>query len=88
MPESRKRKKNKREVHADTDLATSWVEDIPLSPAWWAPVFMTLMGLGLLVIVIYYITGAQYPVPGIGHWNMGIGMGLMMAGFLMTLRWR
>lgn len=88
MPESRKRKKNKREVHADTDLTTSWAEDIPLSPAWWAPVFMTLMGLGLLSMIVYYITGAQYPIPGIGHWNMGVGMGLMMAGFLMTLRWR
>lgn len=88
MPVSRKRKKNNHEVHADTEITPSWVDDIPLSPTWWAPVFMTLLGLGLLVMLVYYMTGAQYPIPGIGHWNMAVGMGLMLVGFGMTLRWR
>ena len=30
----------------------------------------------------------QYPVPQIGRWNLGAGFALMMAGFLMTTRWR
>lgn len=89
VPESRKRKKkNKQEVHSDTELQKSWVDDIPLSPSWWAPVFITLMVLGLFVMLTYYMSGAQYPIPGVGNWNMALGLGLMMAGFLMTLRWR
>jgi hypothetical protein len=50
---------------------------------------VTLMVLGLLWVATYYISGVhQYPVPQIGRWNLGAGFALMMAGFLMTTRWR
>ncbi len=29
-----------------------------------------------------------YPIPKIGQWNIAVGLGTMMVGFLMTLRWR
>ena len=48
-----------------------------------------LMLLGLMWVVTYYISGAnQYPVPRSRRWNLGVGFGLMLAGFLMTTRWR
>jgi len=48
-----------------------------------------LMVIGLLWVVTYYISGVhQYPLPGIERWNLGVGFGLMLAGFLMTTRWR
>ena len=28
------------------------------------------------------------PIPGVGHWNLAVGFGLLMAGFVMTTRWR
>ena len=59
------------------------------NPRWYAPVMVTLMVLGLLWVATYYISGVhQYPVPQIGRWNLGAGFALMMAGFLMTTRWR
>jgi len=48
-----------------------------------------LMIIGLLWVVTYYISGAnEYPVPSLHRWNLGAGFAFMMAGFLMTTRWR
>ncbi|EDN80395.1 cell division protein CrgA [Schaalia odontolytica] len=87
MAESKKRKKNGHEVEDDTDIQ-NWTDGIPLSPAWWAPTFVALMILGLLWVVVYYISSGTYPVPKLGAWNIAVGLGTMMVGFLMTLRWR
>jgi hypothetical protein len=46
------------------------------------------MLLGLAWILVYYISGSLYPVPGLGGWNLGIGLGIALIGFLMTTRWR
>jgi hypothetical protein len=46
------------------------------------------MIVGLLWIVVFYITSEQYPLEAIGRWNLGIGFGLMLVGFGMTTRWR
>ena len=56
---------------------------------WFVPLMLGLMLVGLVWVVTYYISGIrQYPVPPLGRWNLGVGFGLMMAGFLMTTRWR
>lgn len=72
----------------EEDIPDSWTKGIPLSPSWWAPTFITLLIVGLVWLVVYYFGGARYPIPGISHWNLVIGIGFMMAGFIMTLRWR
>jgi len=87
VAESKKRKKGGVDASDDTDIK-SWTDGIPLSPSWWAPAFITLMVLGLLWLMVYYISGGSYPIPGIDWWNIVIGIGIMMVGFLMTLRWR
>ena len=87
MAESKKRKKNGHEVEDDTEIK-NWTDGIPLSPAWWAPTFVTLMIVGLLWVVVYYISQGTYPIPKLGAWNIAVGLGTMMVGFLMTLRWR
>lgn len=58
------------------------------NPVWFVPVMLTLMILGLLWIVVFYITSQQYPIESLGRWNLGIGFGLMLIGFGMTTRWR
>jgi len=58
------------------------------NPTWWAPVFITLLVLGLLWIVVYYVSEYKYPIGSIGVWNLGIGFVLLMGGFIMTMRWR
>ena len=59
------------------------------SPRWWAPVMVTLMLLGLLWIVVYYVAGDQIPVMvSLSAWNFAIGFGAMVAGLIMSMRWR
>jgi hypothetical protein len=58
------------------------------NPPWFVPVMLGLMILGLIWIVVFYVTQQEYPVPAIGSWNLIAGFGLIMAGFLMTTRWR
>ena len=58
------------------------------NPVWFVPVMLGLMVVGLLWIVVFYITSEQYPVDALGRWNLGIGFGLMLVGFGMTTRWR
>lgn len=90
MPKSRKRKTAKgHNVQADDmEVRPSWNEGMKLSPSWWAPTMVTLMLIGLVYVVVYYMTKGQYPIPNIGNWNLAVGLGIAFVGFLMTLRWR
>lgn len=47
-----------------------------------------LMIIGLLWIIVYYLTMGVAPIPRAGGWNIGIGFGIALVGFLMTTRWR
>jgi hypothetical protein len=59
------------------------------TPRWWVPVMLGLMLLGLVWIVVFYLSaGAQFPVPSLGAWNLAVGFGFVLAGFAMTTRWR
>ena len=59
------------------------------SPRWYAPVMVTLMVLGLLWIVVYYVAGDRIPfMVSLGAWNFAIGFGAMVAGLVMSMRWR
>lgn len=44
--------------------------------------------LGLAWVVVYYITQTDYPIGAIGVWNMGIGFGLIIVGFVLSTRWK
>ena len=57
------------------------------NPRWFVPLFCTLMVIGLIWCVVYYLTG-NYPIPNIGAWNLAIGFAIIMVGFLMTMGWR
>jgi len=62
---------------------------IKANPAWFVPVMLGLMVVGLLWVVAFYVSpDGSYPIPGIRYWNLGIGFGLMISGFMMTTRWR
>ncbi|MFT8331053.1 cell division protein CrgA [Bifidobacterium psychraerophilum] len=57
------------------------------NPGWFVPLFCTLMVIGLIWCVVYYITGS-YPIPNISAWNLAIGFAFIMLGFIMTMWWR
>jgi len=60
------------------------------NPPWYVPVMLGLMLLGLLWVVTFYVTAGAggYPIPSLENWNLIIGFGLMVTGFMMTTRWR
>jgi hypothetical protein len=62
-------------------------EDAP-NPIWFKPVMFGFMLVGLLWIIVYYVSQTSWPIPALGSWNILIGFGIMFIGFLMTTRWR
>ncbi|MDP9393427.1 MAG: cell division protein CrgA [Actinomycetota bacterium] len=58
------------------------------SPRWLAPLMVALFLVGLAWIVVYYVTQARYPIAGIGNWNMAVGFGFILAGFVLSTQWR
>jgi hypothetical protein len=62
-------------------------QDAP-NPVWFKPVMIGFMLIGLVWILVFYLSGMQFPIPGIDAWNLVIGFGIAFIGFLMTTRWR
>ena len=88
MPESKRRKKKSAESHAGT--ATVSARHDTANPAWFVPVVLGLMLVGLAWVVVFYLTSGKsdLPIPPIGRWNLAIGFGLMITGFGMLTRWK
>jgi len=50
---------------------------------------VTLLVLGLVWIVLYYLAGSDIPLmKDLGGWNLVVGMGLITAGFITSTRWK
>ena len=59
------------------------------SPRWYAPLMVTLMVLGLLWIVVFYVAGERIGfMKKLGVGNFAIGFGAMIIGLVMSMRWR
>jgi hypothetical protein len=59
------------------------------SPRWYAVLMVSLMLIGLVWIVVYYVAGDKIPfMVSLGAWNFAIGFGAMVAGLVMSMRWR
>ncbi len=58
------------------------------NPVWFKPVMFGFMLVGLVWILVYYVSQSSWPIPSIGPWNIMVGFGIMFIGFLMTTRWR
>ncbi|MDY6055968.1 cell division protein CrgA [Micrococcus sp.] len=56
-------------------------------PRWYKAVMFGLLILGLLWVVTYYLTQGLFPVLQWGGWNIAVGLGIAMLGFMMMTRW-
>ena len=72
----------------DEQLAEYGESESAPNPVWFKPIMLGLMLIGLVWIIVFYLSGQGLPVPGIGAWNLVIGFGIAFIGFLMTTRWR
>lgn len=78
-----------RSDKGDENLTEVTPGDPAPNPVWFKPIMLGLMILGLVWVIVYYLSGAQQlPIPGIGGWNLVVGFGIAFVGFLMTTRWR
>lgn len=89
MPESKKRKKR---VYPEPPSAATIARKRKPSPPWLAPIMLTLFGLGIVWLVVFYLTnGNMFGVPGaesLGNANLFVGFGFIVAGFGMSTQWR
>jgi len=88
MPKSKLRKKVEESRARTQDVVVHAPHEPLESPKWLAPTMVAGFLIGLFWIVTYYVTQTNYPIPGIGAWNMIIGFGFIGVGFSLATRWR
>lgn len=86
MPDSSSRKKKSYQPIHEVSRKPVKLD----SPRWLAPTMVTLLVVGLLYIVVFYVAGTQIPfMVSLGNiGNVGIGFSLMAVGFALATRWR
>jgi hypothetical protein len=80
MPVSKKRKQNNRPTQSK-NISSQMTTGKGPSPRWYVVLMSALMIIGVLLIVLNYLT----LLPGsVSRWYLWSGLGLIGAGFLMT----
>jgi hypothetical protein len=92
LPKKRSLKLPKRKAKIEKVAKTKSSEDA-LNPVWFKPVMFGFMIVGLFWIITYYVTSAQFPLGAatplnLSNWNILIGFGIAMVGFMMSTRWK
>lgn len=90
MPESSSRRKPKSEAPVRPAVLA---EDEAENPTWYKVTMFGFMIFGLLWILVFYISSARYPLGSatpldLSNWNILIGFGIAMVGFVMTTKWK
>ena len=90
MPESTSRRKTKSTDPAHPAVVS---EEEAENPTWYKVTMFGFMIFGLLWILTFYISSARYPLGSaspldLSNWNILIGFGIAMVGFVMTTRWK
>ncbi|SDC79037.1 cell division protein CrgA [Actinokineospora iranica] len=88
MPKSKVRKKAVYTPPADRRTPVKVKPAGPSHPLYIA-VMLGVMLIGLAWLVVNYIAGDKIGfMADLNNWNFAIGFALMIAGLLMTMRWR
>ena len=92
LPTKRSQKISKRKPKIEK-IAKSRNSEDALNPVWFKPVMFGFMIVGLFWIITYYVTSAQFPLGAatplnLSNWNILIGFGIAMVGFMMSTRWK
>jgi hypothetical protein len=85
MPESKARK---RPTSASRTSATQTPKRRPPSPPWVGISILVLFAIGIVYLVLYYVTGGGIlGQQHLGGWNILVGFGFIIAGFGMLTQW-
>jgi hypothetical protein len=55
---------------------------------WVGPAMATMFLIGVAWLVVYYLSQAAAPIGAIHAWNLLVGFGFLIAGFVLATRWR
>ena len=91
MPESTSRRKPAQKKEPVRPAIVG--EEQEENPTWYKVTMFGLMIVGLLWILVFYISSAQNPLGSASYqdlskWNILIGFGIAMVGFVMTTKWK
>jgi hypothetical protein len=83
VPKSRIRKKSDY-----TPPPTATTVKLNSGFSWIAPLMLALFLIGLVWIVVFYVTSAAWPIHAIGNWNIVIGFAFIAGGFGVSTQWK
>ncbi|HEX8001497.1 MAG TPA: cell division protein CrgA [Mycobacteriales bacterium] len=86
MPKSRVRKK-KPDLYVRPAATASAKKKQP-SPAWFGALIGICFLVGIAWLVVYYLSGAEYPVRSLEAWNVVVGFLWIAFGFGLATQWR
>lgn len=82
---------SKKTKKSDSDKAAAKRAKAPGAKRWPAPTMATLIVVGVLWMVVFYVTtssGVDVPLMSqLGYWNLAIGMGFLAAGLVIATQW-
>jgi len=89
VPKSRVRKKKVYTPPTDVrPAAGASKRKYKPSPRWVPVLAVALIVLGILWLVTFYLTEAQWPIKDIKQWNLAVGFGMLVASLAVLTRWR
>jgi len=58
-----------------------------VSPPWLVPVMLGSLIVGLVWIVVFYVTQEKWPIGALGPWNLVVGFVFLINGVVLATRW-
>jgi hypothetical protein len=55
---------------------------------WVAPLMLTLFLIGLVWIVVFYVSDTTLPIEALKNWNIVVGFGFIAGGFVVSTQWK
>lgn len=59
-----------------------------VSPRWLAPSMLAALVVGLVWIIVFYVSNETYPVSAITSWNLVVGFAFIIGGLGLATKWR
>jgi hypothetical protein len=59
-----------------------------VSPRWLAPTMLASLLIGLVWIVVFYVSQQNYPIHALGPVNLVVGFAFLVTGVALSTRWR
>ena len=58
-----------------------------VSPPWLAPTMVGSLIVGLVWIVVFYVSQQKLPIGALGAWNLVVGFVFLSTGLVLATRW-